>query len=215
MAIYTKLTSNDSHFNGTAFSGATLVGGDIIQYEVGSHTGNQYFNGYVGDSEANPIVIFLNSQSIDANGDTYGIRLVNCLHVRIITGIVHNASQCPIYTVESKGIVVMGITAYDAGGTGIRIGLQSVAGTPSTWRENTVDPYAKVIDCIVHDTVDEGIYVGASNTHNIYFDGSGTPYALAFVEYGEISGCTVYNTDLDGIQMGAISIWGEIKNNTS
>jgi hypothetical protein len=210
---YTKTTANDSHFNGTAFSNATVVGGDTILYAVGTHDGNQYFSGYVGVSEANPIVIDLNGQTIDGLGQTYTIRLVDCLHVQIINGTAHNASQCPIYTVESKGIVVEWIVAYDAGDTGIRIGFQSKSTDPSTWRENTVDPYARVKNCTVYDAVNEGIYISASNTHNIYFDANGDPYALAFTEYGEVSNNLVYNTGLDGIQMGAISIWGEIKYN--
>lgn len=210
---YNKVTTNDSHFNGTAFGGATVVGGDTILYEVGTHDGNQYFNGYDGNSETDPIVIDLNGQVIDALTATYGIRLVGCSHVRIVNGTLHNASQSGVYTVESTGIVIENVTVYNTVSTGIRIGLQSVSGTPSTWRANTSDPYAKVINCTVSGSGDEGIYVGPSNTHNVYFDGSGNPYELAFVLYGEVSGCTVYDTDLDGIQMGGVSIWGTIHDN--
>lgn len=197
------IVDSGSHFNESAFGGATVVGGDTITYEVGNHTGKQYFNGYHG-SDGNPIVLIFTGADIDGGGSNIILDLAACSYLKIIGGTFHNSSTQGISGTSSWAIEIDGTTVYNCTGTAIRIGYQSVSSNPSKWRASFIDPYAIVTNCTVYETYvgGEGIYLGASNPQRINFI-DGVAWQYCFLAYGKISGNTCYNIWMDAIQIGS------------
>lgn len=199
------LTTDTYHQNGG--SGDLGVGpGDIIQYETGNHTVKGIV-GYHGTAQ-NRIVIDLNGIDSDAGGSNSPVLgLSDCSYIDIIGSgaTLHNTlTQGIMATNGCYGIRVFNVEVYDCGDTGIRIGFQTY--NLSQARGNTsfgYDPISVVWGCIVHDTINEGIYQNASNCHTWYL--SGNEYYAQ--NYGDLAICAnniVYNTGQDAIQVNGI-----------
>ena len=209
MAIYNKTIGVNSYFNGTDFGGATLVGGDTVLWDVGSHVGTQYFNGYHG-SLGNPIVFDLNGQSIDSNLQTYGARFVNCSYIIFTNGEVINTTLVSnggagVYTAESWAVSIIMVNASGHGGAGLRGGFQSKETNSAKWRVNFSDPYFNVIGCTVHDVGTEAIYGNTSNAQlNRFVTSTLVPWQDSFCTTALFSMNTTYNSGYDGIQVGAV-----------
>ena len=202
--VYPKPVGTDSFTNGMV-DGNTLIGGDVILYDVGAHTGTQFFQGFNGESEENPILINVNNQSIDAQGDNKALNLRDCSHIKVINGTFFGSSTQGVYTAESWGISVDSVISHSHSGTAFRLGYQSVVDEPSLQRANFIDPYAYLNNCTAYNITGtgEGGYMGASNPHWYKVNSDGTVFQYAKLAKGRITNSTFYDIGFDGIQMGS------------
>ena len=204
MAEYPKPVGTDSFTDGKV-GGTTLVGGDIILYDVGSHTGTQFFKDFHGESEENPIIIDVNGQSVDAQSENKALSLRDCSHIKIINGTFFGSSTQGVYCAESWGVSIDSVTSHSHVGTAFRVGYQSVVDEPTLQRANFTDPYALINNCTAYNITGsgEGAYMGASNPHWYKVNTDGTVFQYAKLAKGRITNSTFYNIGFDAIQMGS------------
>lgn len=205
MATHQKPITTDFFTDGKV-DGTTVNAGDTIVYDPSTHTGNQTFNGFHGESEDNPIFIDVNGRDVDAQNENIAFRLTNCSNIEVIDGTFRNSSAQGVYTPESWGITLRGITSLDHVGTLIRIGLQSAVNVPAFQRGFPfIDTHAILDSCIAKGSSGqgEGFYMGASDPHEYPVNADGTIFQSALLQKGRIFNGVTDNTGFDGIQMGS------------
>jgi hypothetical protein len=217
MAIYNKAvtTLGAIYTNGSSFGGATVNAGDTILFDSGTHIGYQTFRNYIG-TEANPIIIDLNAQTIDGqnNSSWTGIALEDCDHIEVKNGSLVNITQSKSGVLAREGSYIIDGLTITGGNQCIAIHNDEAIGSNYINRRTDYPPdgvgneYVTVKNCTLSGAQYEGIYIGASNTEKWLQDTTDRSviYEQPLVRDAIVENCNVSNCGDDGIQVGALSM---------
>ncbi len=209
-ATHNVSTSDKNYAQGVDF---TAAAGDTIFFPAGTYNiGQYYFSDFIG-TKANPIVIDLNGQTVDANGEHSAIRLRDCDYITLTNGTCTNSANNVVLAELTPNVIFDNLTVTNGSSSGIRAGIQTTEGTTQYYRSAYTEDYVIVRNCTVHDMTYEGIYIGNSNNENPQFASDGTVFYKSFIDSVIVENCTVYNTGYDAIQVGAAEGFAWIHDN--